>query len=504
MFDGKYLDWNQKRIKGIIDFYGHQFFVHKKVLDLGCGYADISGAIHRLGSDITAVDARQEHLQVASKKYPGIKTVKADLDRGWPFRGQNFDLILDLDLICHLNNYEEHLKAVCASATHLVIETAVCDSDDPNKSVLVPENKNIYDLSANGMSCRPTAAAIERVLTACGMVFRRQDSNRYNAGNYTYDWQAKNNNSTDYNNRRIWFCSKNGNFPQFTNPVNIIAAPPPNIGFVPLSKESSGISQAYQLNPYLKAQHEPKAPLKKLKTALCISGHLRTFESNYESVRVNILNRMDCDVFIHTWDSLGLAHRHHDNSLHRVETDKLIDRIQDLYKPKKLVVEPNKIFEITDLMKARSEGRDNSGILSMFYKIEACNNIKTEYEKEHNFTYDCVVRFRGDLFIEQALPVDSNTNLDYLFIPMYGNYGGLCDQLAYGSSKIMDTYVSLYSNIKKYLEYGATLNPEKILQFHIDACKIPVVKVHVKFLIKRSNGLVQDNMILERALGFIR
>src|SRR5208283_5615827 len=95
-FDGFYLDWNAKRIKIIIDHYGHQFFAHKKILDLGCGHADISGVLHRLGGDITAVDARQEHLKIVDRKYQGVKIVKADLDQPWPFFGKTFDLTLDL------------------------------------------------------------------------------------------------------------------------------------------------------------------------------------------------------------------------------------------------------------------------------------------------------------------------------------------------------------------------------------------------------------------------
>ena len=88
MFDGKYFEWNQKRIKGIVDFYGYKFFYMKKVLELGCGYADMGGVLYRLGSDMTAVDARQEHLKIVSKKFPGIKVVRADLDGQWPFFGQ--------------------------------------------------------------------------------------------------------------------------------------------------------------------------------------------------------------------------------------------------------------------------------------------------------------------------------------------------------------------------------------------------------------------------------
>lgn len=231
-FDGHYLDWNQKRIKGIVDFYGHKFMYYKRILDLGCGYGDISGVLHRLGADVTVVDARPEHLKMVSKKFSGIKTVQADLDRNWPFKGKQFDLVLDLGLLCHLSDYASHLRAVCASTTHLVLETAVCDSDDPFKCISVNESKAIYDLSVNGLGCRPSAAAIEKILTECGMNFRRIDSNKFNTDRYSYDWVPQNNDGTDINKRRIWFAVKNASPIQFADPMQQVAQAPPQTPFV--------------------------------------------------------------------------------------------------------------------------------------------------------------------------------------------------------------------------------------------------------------------------------
>lgn len=504
-FDGKYLDWNQKRIKGIIDFYGHQFLNHKSVLDLGCGHADISGALHRLGADITALDVRQEHLKIASRKYPGIKIVKADLDRGWPFIGKTFDVILDLDLLCHLSNYEDHLRMVCNSTTHLILETCVCDSDDPRKVVVASENKAIYDLSANGISSRPSVAAVERVLTECGMNFRRQDNARYNSGSYVYDWKAKNDGSSDPNKRRLWLCVKSTSSVQFITPTpsHIIAPPlPPNISYVPSLQDTRIPLQQTNTLVFSKKTSEPA---KKVKTALCISGHLRTFEDNFPSVKAHILDKLDCDIFIHTWDIMGLSWRFTDASLHAIETRRLTERIKQLYNPQKLVIEPTQQFKATPLMHARQlDHRDIPGILSMFYKIEACNNLKMEFEKENNMKYDCVIRFRGDLYMDSDLPINDNTNLNYLFMPVFGNFAGLCDQFAYGSSDIMDVYSSLYSNINKYMDAGAPMQPEKLVQYHVSATKLPLSKVHVRYLIKRANGLIQDNMLLERVQGFVR
>jgi SAM-dependent methyltransferase len=263
MFDGKYFEWNQKRVKGIVDFYGHKFFYFKKLLDLGCGHGDISGVLYRLGADVTAVDCRQEHLKVLTKKYTGVKTVKADLEAGWPFHGKKFDLILDLGLLCHVADFEAHLKAVCASTTHLVLETAVCDSDDPYKFVTMPENKGIYDLSGNGMGCRPSAAAVERVLSECGMNYKRVDNAKYNAVDYVYDWWPKNDDSTSISKRRIWFCVKSDSPLQFQNPNSEIAAPHSSVPAAPTSAMgfvSTLQNSGMPVKPTVSASPKPPTP----------------------------------------------------------------------------------------------------------------------------------------------------------------------------------------------------------------------------------------------------
>ena len=213
MFDGKYIFWNKKRIKGILDHYGYKFFINKKILDLGCGHGEIGATLHRLGADVTAVDAREEHLKLISKKYPTIKTLKLDLDKNFSFNEQNyFDLTLNLGLLCHLENYEQHLKKVCYSTTHLILETAVYDSNQENCKINLYENKDIYDLSFNGVGSRPTSKNIEKILKECGMNFSRIDSGKFNSGSYMYNWIESNDNSHSLDKRRIWFCSKDPNF----------------------------------------------------------------------------------------------------------------------------------------------------------------------------------------------------------------------------------------------------------------------------------------------------
>ncbi len=42
-----------------------------------------------------------------------------------------------------------------------------------------------------------------------------------------------------------------------------------------------------------------------MKIAVCLSGHLRTFDANYESWETHLFSKYDCDTFLHTWDVTG-------------------------------------------------------------------------------------------------------------------------------------------------------------------------------------------------------
>lgn len=311
VFNDKYFDWNQKRIKAIIDFYGPKFFFYKRLLDLGCGHADISGALYRLGADITAVDARQNHLQMVKKKFPQIKTIQADLDAGWPFFGKSFDITLHLGLLCHLSDWEEQLKRVCASTTHLVLETTVCDSEDPLACIKTKEDKGQYDLSFNGAGCRPSPAAIERVLDACGMNFRRMDNAKLNSGPYKYDWAPQYKGECNFYNRRLWFCVRSNSPLQFAHPPEI--QPAPAVGYTPpqLQGQVHISQQPLRLTKSPSIPHEIKMAALPAPTPQ-VEGKIRLFVNYYtdkdpirkseidQALMNNIDNRLMEVVVIHS------------------------------------------------------------------------------------------------------------------------------------------------------------------------------------------------------------
>ena len=91
-----------------------------------------------------------------------------------------------------------------------------------------------------------------------------------------------------------------------------------------------------------------------MKIALCFSGQPRDIDIIYPIIKQTILDSNDVDVFVHTWwDPDNLSH----NSVipdrtHKTFSTDAIDKIKNLYQPKRIMVEKPKVwkrnYEITE------------------------------------------------------------------------------------------------------------------------------------------------------------
>jgi len=207
-FGEHYYGWRMKRIKRIIKHYGLTWFEKKKILELGCGYGDIGMAFVALGADCTFVEARDSHINEMRARYsdyPKEKLLVANLDGPWPFK-ESFDLVLHLGLLYHLNNWEESIKEVAARSSNMVLETEVCDSDDPD--FILQINEEGYDQSFTGIGSRPSGPAVEKILHECGFKFQRLTDDSCNSTPHVYDWKIANTGDHGPAFRRLWFCFK--------------------------------------------------------------------------------------------------------------------------------------------------------------------------------------------------------------------------------------------------------------------------------------------------------
>lgn len=242
-----------------------------------------------------------------------------------------------------------------------------------------------------------------------------------------------------------------------------------------------------------------------MKVALCLSGHLRTFQYTYKSLKDNIINQLNCDVFIHTWDVIGAPTKKNPGDIAN-NSKQTIDYLDDIYRmldPKFMSIEDQKdkldelIKQTNDITVPPQEQQyimQHIGLhVSMFYSINMSNNLRKEYEQDNNIKYDLVIRCRPDLFFRTKLDFDMFNDLNKIYVPDIATYaeGGINDQVAIGTSTIIDQYCDIYHHISDYYRSNICVaRPEVMIKHHLDKCKIIVESKNIDYDLYRLDGSI--------------
>lgn len=205
MFQGHYNGWRESRMNAIMKYIPIDYFKFKKLLEVGCGYADIGNEFYKLGANVTSSDVRKEHIEIVKQRYPHINTlyIDGDIDE----ISYHYDVIVHWGLLYHLYEIENHLKMISCKCDVLLLETEVADSDDPNFYIKTQENGS--DQAFNSVGIRPSPSYVERILTQNGFQYKLIVDPILNSDFHIYDWNVKNTNTWHHGLRRFWICWKN-------------------------------------------------------------------------------------------------------------------------------------------------------------------------------------------------------------------------------------------------------------------------------------------------------
>ena len=153
-----------------------------------------------------------------------------------------------------------------------------------------------------------------------------------------------------------------------------------------------------------------------MKTAICFSGLVgstrgksqelvgdfkKCFEISSRQYKKHIIDKNDVDIFVHSW-STGLE-----------------KEILETYQPKKHIIEKQVVFDTPkyDILSNTPEIRKQTHY-SLWYSRKMVNQLKSEYEKEHGFKYDCVMLARFDLAWQSDL-IFKNYDQEYFWTQMW-------------------------------------------------------------------------------------
>lgn len=113
--------FNPVRLELIINYIKNYFSIINntnnlkgiKILDVGCGGGLISEPLARLGADITGIDASEKNIQ-AAKIHAKKNNIKINYIHGSPEQlnlKENFDVLLNLEIVEHVDNIELFLNS---------------------------------------------------------------------------------------------------------------------------------------------------------------------------------------------------------------------------------------------------------------------------------------------------------------------------------------------------------------------------------------------------------
>jgi len=213
-----------------------------------------------------------------------------------------------------------------------------------------------------------------------------------------------------------------------------------------------------------------------MKIALCFSGQPRQVSEGYNvSIYKNLIEPNNItDVFVHTWFRREWKNGTPYQTVNRPIWNfnkSMIEDIEKLYNPLKMEVEDDTDYHdfinenyINNENYISDEKRVILYSYPRFLSIYKSNKLKNEYEKEHGFEYDVIIKARFDLYIRDIIINIKDLDMSKFHIPVYASRPfiedetfptsdwGVNDQFAIGNKKNMDIYADLVNNISKIAE----------------------------------------------------
>lgn len=237
-----------------------------------------------------------------------------------------------------------------------------------------------------------------------------------------------------------------------------------------------------------------------MKTALCISGHIRSFLDVYDTLYRYILEPYSPDVFIHTWDTIGFFTRGKKIKGHRVKmiqddtvSPLLWSEVLEKLQPVAIYQENQRTVNLRYFDKEEYTIRAYAGMPSNYaynlYSIQKANDLRLQHQKIQGFEYDFVIRTRFDLEYQSNLHIDDlDVQSGSLFYPSYRNgvFPELRDVFVMGSSLAVNAYANTFSHIKEYLTTGCNFSAESLINRSLYNERITTVRVPIQFRIKRQ------------------
>lgn len=215
-----------------------------------------------------------------------------------------------------------------------------------------------------------------------------------------------------------------------------------------------------------------------MKIALCLSGIPRCYDYHMDTI-INLFAPHEVDIFCHFWND------------EMDSTD--YGQIAQAIRPRSLLYEPSYTPLFNDWYHATQQlavvGRTHERTFPMWYSVNQCNRLKSEFERAYNFRYDVVCKARTDLWFPMAwTDALAQVQPGTIVIPHDRHYGGYTDVIAMGDSYSMDRYSDLWNHFSRFLADQRSFGYETTLQYYLDEYQqLNVTQAYLDYRIVRPS-----------------
>lgn len=233
-----------------------------------------------------------------------------------------------------------------------------------------------------------------------------------------------------------------------------------------------------------------------MKTALLLSGHFRDIVFCYPSLKEQIIDVYNPDIFISSWNPGADFSHSLGASSQNINDSATVQDIISMLKPKSIKLEDFN-SPVADSIKKKAWNLDVYGpmtgetnpvsIFCMWYKIQSSSLLMQEYEQKLGEKYDLVIKGRFDINLHDPVIVDENPNVISI-PPGFDWRGGFNDIFAYGGREAMIHYCNMFDHIESYIVYESVFfHAETLLKHHLINSDFGVKRPEIRVTLRNKN-----------------
>ena len=239
-----------------------------------------------------------------------------------------------------------------------------------------------------------------------------------------------------------------------------------------------------------------------MRTALCLYGQPREIYQKWQTIKANVVDPNNCDLFFHTWYDPSDLHMkkmtpgHESRHLSPGLENSMIQALQ----PKSYIMEKQRNFVLKDWEISEKtfqacwpwatcydrKSFENDRIFahqSMWYSIHKSVELKEEYSNQNNFEYDCVIIMRFDVSPSSPLHV-ANYNMELFHTHDERPRGEVSDWFMFSNNSSINivgsTYYSLDYHMRKMTDSDKITTNEGFLREQLNLFGVPVQNSDIK------------------------